>query len=121
MQNDREGRNGPIGGTRAAWRRIARYVLLVQLLVHIVIGIAGAQTQTQGEVNVQQRMAVDDLGRRLTVLENVQTPERLRVLESDMTELKWLARGAAAGVVGQLILGLGWGLRPRRPEASLEP
>lgn len=36
---------------------------------------------------------------------------RVRVLESDMAEVKWLARGVAAAVMGQLVLA---GLKERK-------
>ncbi len=42
--------------------------------------------------------------RRLTTLENYNLDARIRVLESDMFEVKWLSRTVTATLIGQFIL-----------------
>ncbi len=42
---------------------------------------------------------------------------RVRVLESDMAEVKWLSRAVTAAVIGQLVMA-GMGLRERKGRAS---
>ncbi len=53
--------------------------------------------------NAQQTM-IDWNDRRLTNLENLNLDARLRVVESDMFEVKWLTRTVTATLIGQFIL-----------------
>lgn len=83
--------------TRAA--RWLRGVALAELIV--VVGTFWTiEAFGQSPEVLSERM--DNLNRRVSVVENVEAGARLRVLESDMTEVKWLGRSVAVAVAAQL-------------------
>lgn len=98
--------------TDRSWVHLACLVELT-LVCGYVVTLRALQLPSQEGVNIQLRMSTEDLQRRVTKLESDDYAGRLRVLESDMTEVKWLARGAAAAVMGQLLLAAGVGVRRR--------
>jgi hypothetical protein len=48
--------------------------------------------------------AVNDLSRRLSFVEGQRLDGRIAVLEDNMFEIKWMSRGVALTVLGQLFL-----------------
>lgn len=88
------------------WRRLLSYGALFQLCA---IGgffvVVAAFQPSQGEINIEQRLKADNLEHRIERLEHDDLSSRLKVLESDMWEVKWLARGAALALVSQIIMG----------------
>lgn len=83
------------------WRRVVGRLLLAQLCVLTVYAVVIAGQPDlwglQGQI-----IALDkDLS------------GRVRVLESDMMEVKWLARAVAVAVIGQLVIA-SFSLRDRR-------
>ncbi len=68
---------------------------LLVLGIHVAIGVAIGHAQlSQDGVNQNTRATLDSLSHRIDTLE----PDHVKVavLESDMTEVKWLVRGIAA-------------------------
>lgn len=59
--------------------------------------------QSQEAINVEQRVMAENLERRVTKLEQTDASGRLRVIESDMYEVKWLARGTTGAVLTQIL------------------
>jgi hypothetical protein len=74
----------------------------------LVVNMAVAQTSYTD-------WAITEMSRRLTLIEGQNIESRLRVLESDMAELKWLSRSVAVAVIGQFaVAGMG-ALRRSKP------
>ncbi len=70
-------------------------------------------------VNTAAQMTMTDwIDRRLTVIETQNLYGRVLVLESDMTELKWLSRTAAAALVGQFASALMRTLKRRQQDGT---
>lgn len=66
----------------------------------------GVRAQAHGESFSD--WAVNELSRRVTSIEGENLDGRLRVVESDMAELKWLSRSVAVAVIGQFaVAGMG--------------
>lgn len=103
--------------TDRSWLHFA-CILELTLVCGYVVTLRALQLPSQEGVNIQLRMATEDMQRRVGKLESDDYAGRLRVLESDMTEVKWLARGAAAAVMGQLLLAAGVGVRRRSGEVE---
>ena len=87
---------------------LVRLALLAQLIVHTGIALVVAQSiqpsiSTQVELN---SAGLTELQRRLASLDAQDVPGRVRVLESDMSEVKWLIRGVAAAMIGQLSIAV---------------
>ena len=77
-------------------------ILLLQLCLHAAVAVAAAQGQGYDDATLRYR--ADDLSRRIGTVEALNLDARVRVLESDMSEVKWLARGVTIAVAGQLIM-----------------
>lgn len=79
---------------------------LVPLLVGgAVFVIAPAvAAQPQDVLNERARLAIETLTRDVETIQQIQAEARLRLLEADMTEVKWLGRTVAAALIGQLVL-----------------
>ena len=63
-----------------------------------------------------QEIPIASLQRQLSDMDK-DLSGRVRVLESDMAEVKWLSRAVTAAVIGQLVMA-GMGLRERKGRAS---
>ena len=96
---------------------IRRWILracLVYLCVSVpVVSIGFAQSQETINATVNQRLA--QLEVKHAAEELLRTESRLRVLENDAAEIKWLGRSVALVVAGQLVTML-LGLKDRRRE-----
>jgi hypothetical protein len=88
-------------------RRLALLELAVAALLFWVPRMFGQSAEVLGE-------RVSSLSARLGALERVEADARLRVLESDMTEVKYLGRAVAAAVAAQLFLAMLGGREARR-------
>lgn len=86
------------------WPQWSARVLLAALGLIVTLSRAGAFQPSQETINNEQRITTVELTRRVAQLELFDISSRLKVLESDMTEVKWLARGAALAVIGQLMI-----------------
>jgi hypothetical protein len=92
--------------------RLVVLVLLAQLVAHVVVSQTVRSARGEPEpispqqaiINERQRYIMDDFNRRLMALENERYASRMAVLESDMSEVKWLGRGLALAIFGQLSL-----------------
>lgn len=97
---------------RNRWSR-RQLVLLVVLVGHVAMAVVSAQRpMSRPTPSIPDERAIVD-GYRLDALERFMTDQqtknfeiRLGILENEMGELKWLARAAALGVIGQIMLGL---------------
>lgn len=89
-------------------------LLIAVLLAHAAIAIGGAIAigQSQDAINERQRALTEGLAARVDWMERQNIGGRVQVLESDMYEVKWLARGVALSVLGQLVMAA----RGRRKE-----
>lgn len=85
--------------------------LALAQLVGAAVLFWGARALGQSSELVNDRVA--RLGDQVRALESVAADARLRVLESDMSEVKYLGRAVAVAVAAQLLLA-GMGARERR-------
>lgn len=93
-------------------------VCLAQLLlitggVHVVRILA----QSQDAINATVAQVQTDLARRVDAIERSDPGGRLKLLESDMSEVKTVGRAVAIAVICQLIVAL-MGLREKLPRRS---
>lgn len=98
-------------------QRLILWLLLLQLATTAAcLGVARAQSQETVNAVTQQHIGTIDS--RITQIEDEvrrnNADARLLVLESDMTEVKWLGRSVAGLVAGQLVVLL-FGLRNGKP------
>lgn len=98
---------------RKSWRVCLTRALLAVVLAHVVIGYATVYAQwrqpslEENSAAIQElRFRVGSTEQRLNASDIHELPARVRVLESDMTEVKWLARGVLVAVVAQLVARL---------------
>ncbi len=86
-------------------QRVVAVLSLIALMS--MFAVAAAQTtraaQQAGPAQPFSDWAVNELSRRVTILEGQSLDGRVRVLESDVAELKWMSRGVALAVAGQLV------------------
>lgn len=89
---------------------LLRTFVLLASIGHFAIAGAYAQQASAADRDLERladaRARVVSLEDRVTALEKQETEARVKVLESDMAEVKWLGRGVAIAVVGQLVLGI---------------
>ncbi len=101
-------------GSMKRWQLI---VMLVVLAVHVMAGLMLAQTPSQDSINGRNRQSMDDLNRRIALIEGDHT--KVAVLESDMAEIKWMQRGIL-GCFGFYLFTLLTGGTPSRPLSLLD-
>lgn len=94
-------------------QRLILWCCLLQL-VGVVACLSVARAQSQETINAVIDQKMGTLDGRVSKLEAMNSDPRLRVLESDMTEVKWLGRSVAGLVAGQLVVLL-FGLRNGKP------
>lgn len=86
--------------------RTARWLRAAALAELIAVCVTFWAIEAFGQSSEVLSERIDGVSRRVTVVENVQQTvdagARLRVLESDMTEVKWLGRSVAVAVAAQL-------------------
>lgn len=75
--------------------------------------VAYARAQSQETINALASQRLSTIESRVIVLEGQDVAARLRILEADMAEVKWLGRSVAALVASQLVTML-LGLRESR-------
>lgn len=76
---------------------------LVVLLLHIGVAVfAVAQSGPSVETAVQT-VRIENLTERVRRIEDANLDGRLRTVESDMVEVKWLSRGVTAAIIGHLV------------------
>lgn len=97
---------------RSRWWRVVYYGSLFGLMAHLVVATI-LFAQSQETIDARQQFALESHEKRLDRLELENVPARVHVLESDMSEVKFLARGVALAVLGQFILA-GIEMRSRR-------
>lgn len=80
---------------RSAWRLWIVRFALIQLIIHLVIGVVGAQP-------------IEELTRFYNLEGRIRQGETaIAVLQSDMFEVKWLARGVMLAMILQLVSAAG--------------
>ena len=77
-------------------------ILLGIVIGHFVVAVHLA-AQSQDVINAMNGASIEHLSRRLGDLERLDIGTRLKVLEEAMAEVKWLTRGVALAVLGQLV------------------
>lgn len=83
--------------------------LLIVLVGHVAIAFA---QPTPDAFQVQaSKYAIEGLERRVADLERLGVDARLRVLENDMFEVKWLTRGVTVAIFSQIGISM---VRSRR-------
>lgn len=82
-------------------RQLGQSALLALMLAHGAMAVHG---QSQDAVNATQAANLRSLEARIEVIEHADLPARLRVMEDNMGEVKWLARGVFSLMLGQLVL-----------------
>lgn len=80
-----------------AWRACVSQGLLLTVILCWALVLTNLYAQSTTTM-------VDWLDRRVSVIESQNIDGRLRVLESDMSELKWLSRSVAAAMIGQFAI-----------------
>lgn len=92
-------------------RRLVLAVALAQLVGHVWIAVVVAQTYEQ--------MRIERVEARQDRLEDRQrsTERDVGILQSEMSEVRWLVRGTTAAIIGQLIAGF-IGYRERNGRSS---
>jgi hypothetical protein len=96
------------------WRLWVLRACIVELL--LVLGyVTLIALQSQETINMRLQVATDNLQQRVERLEREDAAGRLRVLESDMTEVKYLARGVTVALIVQLFIA-GRAVKRREPE-----
>ena len=99
---------------RGAWCRWIRRLALAQLvLMAAIFHTVRLLGQSQETINERVRILTENLQQRVASIEMADAAGRLRVLESDMAEVKWLGRSVALAVAGQLVIA-GLGTREKR-------
>ena len=91
---------------------LGQRLLMAQLLVHLGVGLyftVSARMQTQDIINERQSYAIQSNEHRIARVERDVAalevlPVRVSVLEETMDEQKWLVRGMALAVIGQLAI-----------------
>lgn len=86
-------------------RRLYRWGLLALVVGSWVVASYAAQ-ESQDVINATTAFQIDGLSSRLTDLERADLGVRVAKLEESMGEVRWLARGVMAAVMGQLVIGL---------------
>lgn len=86
-------------GHRRITARCLRGLALLQMLV-VVVAFWVSRVLAQSPEVLQER--VDNLTAQVLSLQAIDARTRLTVLESDMTEVKWLGRSVALAVFTQL-------------------
>jgi len=76
-------------------------LLVVQLVLHWVVGLALAQTPPR--TLDSQAVDLDYLRRDIQALQQEHLPARVATLEYQATETVWLTRGIGLAVIGQLV------------------
>lgn len=89
------------------YQRLLLTVFGAQLLLHVLFATQ-VLGQSQETINERHEIQIMNQDRRLGMIEGEMDREgiaaRVRVLESDMYEVKWLARGMVLAVFGQLVV-----------------
>ena len=109
------------------WRwRIWTIVVAQLLAVFLWFWVARALAQSQETINANVTYQISELYRRIAEVEGQGAKSlstawdldaRMRLLEHDMNEVKWLGRSVAAAVIGQLVIaGMGWRRRKGEDE-----
>lgn len=96
-----------------------RIVLISQLLIHVAVGYASAQTPglSEGTQIELARMTIADVTRRVQVIEDQQLDKRLGVQESETTRTTWFVQAILVTQVGQILYPM---VRRRRPDPQRE-
>lgn len=83
--------------------------------------VIAAQGPSQEARNVEFRLSIDDVTRRLADTETdlKSLKPDVAVMKSDMAEVKWIARGAAGIVVAQILMAA-FGIPIKRRAAAAE-
>ena len=92
-------------------RWILRVCLCYLCTSSLIVTLGFAQSQETVNAIIAQRLAT--LEAKEAAEEHLRTESRLRVLENDAAEIKWLGRSVALVVAGQLVTML-LGLKERR-------
>ena len=82
-------------------RQLGQSALLALMLIHGAFAVHG---QSQDAINATQAATVRSLEARIEAIEHADLPSRVRVMEDNMGEIKWLARGVFSLMLGQLVL-----------------
>src|SRR5437773_999894 len=90
-------------------------VALAQLLLYLVTAIVLAQLPTQDTVNASQQAKTDALIERVGAIEKQELHPRLKVVESDMGEIKLLLRGIGIAIAAQLIIQISFQAGRKQP------
>lgn len=73
------------------------------VLMGLVFVVVPLLAQPQEVFNERTRGALESLGREVDALRRIEADARLRLLESDVYEIKWVLRAIAGAFVGVLI------------------
>ena len=86
-------------------RRWIVKLCLAELLIAAAL-FHGSRLLAQSQETINERVSIQQfvLEKRVDKLESIEAEARLRGLESDMGEVKWLGRTVALAVIGQLVL-----------------
>ena len=94
------------------WQHRAYVAVLLAVFGVIAFGVIWNVVLAQ-RASAYSDWAINELSRRITIVEAQQLDGRLRVVESDMAEVKYLTRAVVIAVIGQLAVG-GIGMLRRR-------
>jgi hypothetical protein len=90
-----------VDGMTLRRRQLAHGLALVVIGGHVAAAIVHAQSQET--VNAVVAASVRSIESRMDALERQDMPSRLRVVEENVGETKWLVRGVAGAFVVQIV------------------